>query len=762
VRGLLITVGICAAGIAVYLFMGRSGEHSGTDARAVLDAYCVDCHNAAEFAGDVSFEGLAMDGLDRHADVWEKAVRKLSAGLMPPITEPRPPHDRLANLTTWLTTELDAASRANPNPGAPALHRMNRIEYENAIRDLLDLQIDTTTLLPTDDSRQGFDNIAEALSVSPAHMQAYVSAAAGISRLAVGDLNASPSLATYVVQRGLNQADHLDGMPFGTRGGLLVEHNFPLDAEYEITSRRAAAGFLRNSVGTDENMELLLDGERLDVQSGRGEPVRVSISAGPHTVGAAVIPRSRPLGVDDMYSTWAVSPGIQSVSVMGPYLPTGAGDTPSRRRIFVCEPAADATESQSRQCAERILMGLARRAFRLPVDALDQSLATLLEFYDGGWALGGFQLGIQHALARLLIDPQFLYRFEREPDEVASGANFRIDDHALATRLSFFLWSSIPDDALLDLADSGDLHLPVVLRSEVARMLGDPRATSLVTNFASQWLGLRELETINPVAAEFDANLRRSFTRETELLFQSVLQENRSVVDLLAADYTFVDERLARHYDIPNIRGSRFRRIDVTDDARRGLLGHGSILTTTSTATRTSPVIRGAWVLENLLGTAPPSPPPGVETNLDQPVAAGADSPTLRERLERHRADPACAACHSIMDPIGFALEPFDLTGQWRETDQGAAIDASGELWDGTLLDGPGSLREALTDKHELFVQALTERLLTYALGRPVEYYDMPVVRGIVADAALSNYTLAAIATGIVESVPFQMRRKEL
>lgn len=745
-----------AAGYAFWLNADRKPAPS--EHWATIDAYCVDCHNAAEFAGGVAFDDLKPDNVPGDAAVWEKAVRKLEAGLMPPPGEPRPDEARLGGLLAFLEDSLDAAARADPDPGAPVLRRMNRTEYGNAIRDLLALPVDATLLLPADDSSQGFDNIADVLNVSPAHMQAYVSAAAKISRLAVGDPTASPTISTYTPERGLSQAEHLEGFPLGTRGGLAAEHVFPLDAQYEITVRRAGSGFGLRGVGTDEPVEVTLDGERVSLLSGRAEPFRLSVPAGPHTIAVAIVRESRPHGVDDLFAELAPSPGVSALSIMGPFDAAGPGETPSRSRIFICEPAAVDEETP---CAREILTALARRAFRRPARDLEASLDTLMSFYATGRALGTFETGIQHALARVLVDPQFIFRFEREADGLAAGAAYEIDDFELATRLSFFLWSSIPDDALLALAEAGRLRDPTVLEAEVGRMLADPRARSLVDSFASQWLGLRNLAALSPADREFDANLRQAFEQETKLLFASILEEDRSVVDLLTADYTFVDERLARHYGIPNVRGSRFRRVELGDDNRRGLLGHGSILMATSSPTRTSPVVRGAWILDNILGTPPPQPPPGVERNLDGPVAATAEARTVRGRLERHREDPSCAACHDIIDPLGFALENFDLVGRWRETDSGEAIDASGQLWDGTPVVGPAGLRAALEDRSDLFVQAFTERLLTYALGRGLEYYDMPTVRTIVAGAGEEDFRFAALVSGIVESVPFRMRRVE-
>lgn len=756
-RGAMVFAALAmAAALAVWL--GRSGEPTADAQWALVDRYCVECHNEAEFAGGVAFDTLDRGDIAGHGEIWEAAVRKLRAQMMPPPGEPRPEPANLASLAAWLETTLDDAALAAPNPGAPALHRLNRAEYANAIRDLLGLPVDTATLLPGDDSSDGFDNIASALSVSPAHMQAYVAAAAEISRLAVGDPTTSAEIMTYTAPRGVSQAEHLDGMPLGTRGGFLVEHVFPLDAEYEIGIRRAGGGFGLRAVGGEEPVEVTLNGARVGLL-GRGVPARfvLPVEAGAHTLGAAIVRGSRPAGVDDLFAVHAGSTGVQAISIVGPLDASGAGDTPTRRRIFVCRPTQAGDEER---CAAEILTALATRAFRRPVTSSDPSFGTLLEFHRSGRALGSFETGIQHALARILVDPEFIFRFEREPDDLAAGEVHALGAYELASRLSFFLWSSIPDDALLEAAADGRLRGDAGLEREIERMLADPKATALVENFASQWLGLRQLDTVSPIWNEFDGNLRHAFRRETELLVESVLREDRSIVDLLDANYTFVDERLARHYGIANIRGSRFRRVSLPDDARHGLLGHGSLLTITSPPNRTSPVMRGAWIMENLLGAPAPTPPEGVDTDLDSKAAATSEPGSVREQLERHREDPACAGCHGMIDPIGFALENFDLIGSWRDADAGASIDASGELWDGTPLDGPAGLRAALLERRELFVTRATEKLMAYALGRTVEHYDMPTIRAIVRDAAEDDYRFSRLVAGVVKSPAFRTKRK--
>jgi mono/diheme cytochrome c family protein len=717
--------------------------------QAIVKQYCVTCHNDRALSGGLSLAGLDVMQVAGHAETWEKVVRKLRTGMMPPAGAPRPELPRLEAFTSALEERLDRAHVAGSDLHTPALHRLNRTEYAYAIRDLLDIEVDVIRLLPGDGSSEGFDNIAEALSVSPTLIQGYVAAAMKISRLAVGDRTAVSTQTTYTAPPGRSHAHHIDGLPLGTRGGLLVRHFFPLDAEYEISTGGGRGG------GSFANMDLTIDGERPTSIGGRG--MRVRVPAGPRVVGVALLDRQRSSGADDIYSDFrtdaASTPtgGVQSVVITGPFNPSGVGDTPSRRRIFSCRPDAASEETA---CAASILKRLARHAYRGPVS--DAELATLMTFYEEGRRGGDFENGIQHALARILVAPRFLFRIEEAP---ANARNtYRISDLELASRLSFFLWSSIPDPDLLDLADAGRLGQPAALQAQVNRMLADPRADALVTNFAGQWLYLRELAGVQTEAAGFDDNLRESFKRETEMLFAGIVRENRSVVELLDADYTFVDERLARHYGIPDIRGSYFRRVSLpADSPRRGLLGHGSMLTVTSVATRTSPVMRGKWILENLFGAPPPEPPPGVETNLEETVTT--EQPrTLRQRLEMHRANPVCASCHSIMDPLGFALENYDLVGAWREKDGAHPIDASGRLADGTPVNGPNDLREALLRRHAAFAQTVTEKLLMYALGRPLEYHDMPLVRAITREAAKQDYRFSAFVHGIVESRAFGQR----
>jgi len=727
-------------------------------AQAVVDRYCVTCHSPRMKAGGLVLDALPIANAAREPQTWEKVVRKVRTGMMPPAGAPRPDRATLDSLAAAVETTLDRAAAAAPNPGTPALHRLNRTEYGYAVRDLLDLPIDAAALLPGDDSAEGFDNQASVLSVSPALMQAYVTAAAKISRLAVGDPTISPDITTYLAPRGMSQAGNREGLPLGTRGGVTVQHIFPLDAEYEFRIGRAGGGlFGLPPVGTADSVEVTVNGERVRLigNDTRG-PIRLKIPAGPQTIGVAVVRKSNARGVDDLFSEHAAAAGVTNVVINGPLNPTGPGDTASRRRIFVCRPGPGVQEEA---CARTILAKLATRALRRPVTERDSTITMLMDFFESGRTLRGFETGVQYALARLLVDPQFIYRFERAPATARVGSVYRISDLELASRLSFFLWSSIPDEELIRVAASGRLDEPAVLEQQTRRMLADDRARALVGNLAGQWLMLRQLDDIAPVTKEFDGNLRYAFRRETELLFETIVREDRSILDLIDADYTFVDERLARHYGIPNIRGSRFRRVTLDEGARRGLLGQGSLLTVTSAGNRTSPVKRGKWILENLLGAPVPTPPPGVETNLT--TAPGTAPTSVRQRLELHRASPSCASCHAVMDPVGFSLENFDLIGEYRSDDGGVPVNASGRLADGTALDGPASLRKALLDRRGAVASTATEKLLTYALGRHVEYFDMPAVRTIVRDAARQDYRFSSLITGIVKSVPFQMKRAE-
>jgi uncharacterized protein DUF1592/uncharacterized protein DUF1588/uncharacterized protein DUF1585/uncharacterized protein DUF1587/uncharacterized protein DUF1595/cytochrome c len=741
--------------------------------RALVDQYCLTCHNDRAKTGNLSLTGLDVSQPGDQADVWEKVVRKVRAGLMPPSGMPRPDRAALDAFAGRLEAGLDRAAVAHPNPGSSALHRLNRTEYANAIRDLLALDIDEATLLPADDSSEGFDNIADALRVSPALVERYTAAAVKVSRLAVGNLLLSASTVTYRVPGDLQQSEHIDGLPLGTRGGTVVQHTFPLDADYSLRVRvRGAAIGLAAANLQGEEIEITIDGERVKLLPATAQiDLKIAVKAGQRAIGVAFI-RKAPPGADDIWATYAANSGVQSLAITGPLAATGLGDSASRHRIFVCHPPSRSAlprdpptdnaggslpTSEETTCARQILATVAKRAFRQPVS--DADVQMLLTFYQTGRANGGFDAGIEQALARILVDPRFTFRLEKEPAAVPAGQPYRVSDLELASRLSFFLWSSIPDDQLLDLAIKGRLHEPAVLEVQTRRMLADPKADALVTNFGGQWLFLRELKNARP-ETRFSENLRQSFRRETELLLNSIVRDDRSVLDLLNADYTFVDETLAEHYGIPNVRGSRFRRVAVTDDARRGLLGQGSFLLVTSVANRTSPVSRGKWVLENLLGVPAPLPPPNVPS-----IDEGSDITaitSLRQRMEKHRQQPTCAACHKIMDPIGFSLENFDLIGRWRTSEGGTPIDATSQLVDGTPLDGPASLRRALLARSDVFVRTMTSKLLTYATGRALRYYDMPAVRAIANEAAKNNNRFSSLVLGIVKSDPFQKRMKTL
>jgi hypothetical protein len=758
---------------------------SAEEAAATLDRYCADCHNMAEFAGEFSVTSLDPKAVHENPELWEGIVRKLRTRTMPPQDALRPEPATYDSFATWLASALDAA--APQNPGAPALRRLNRAEYANAIRDLLDLDVDVTALLPPDDSAFGFDNIGDLLVFSPTLLERYLSAADRVSAMAVGDLGTMVGAQTYTVKGDESQATQLDGLPLGTVGGAAVTHVFPLDAEYELD-----VGLVRNNLDVirglehAHQLEIAIDGRRVFLGGVGGEyeahregttinelsdstdarlTVRVPVEAGARTVTATFIRklgegtnRLRPFERSNSGTYDGTGrPHVETLTITGPYAVTGPGDTPSRRRIFTCVPAGAADEPR---CAREILSSLARRAYRRPVDTAD--IDRLMPFFDDGRANGGFETGIQLALRRILASPSFAFRIEAEPESPSSATSYAVSDTELATRLSFFLWSSIPDDELLTLAERNELSEPDTLRAQVRRMLADPKARALVENFAGQWLHLRNLDNINPNSDEFpdfDNNLRQGFKRETELFFASIISEDRSVLDLVTADYTFVDERLARHYGIPHIYGSHFRRVQLGPElaARRGLLGKGGILMATSHADRTAPTLRGKWLLENLLGSPPPPPPANVP---ELETEAGEAPKTIRERLESHRANPACASCHAVLDPLGFAMENFDAVGAWRMLEAGRPIDSRGAFMDGRAIDGAAELREALLSDPTIFVDTVTQKLLTYALGRGLQHYDMPVVRQLLEDARADHYKFSSLVIGIVESAPFRMRAK--
>ena len=765
---------------------GQQAPGAGVDGQALVDRYCVTCHNDRLETGGFSFEPLDVADVAAHPEAWEKVVRKLRAGAMPPRPRPRPDQETYDGFRAWIEGQLDAAAAADLNPGrTETFHRLSRTEYRNAVRDLLALDVGVDDLLPADDTSYGFDNIAGVLGVSPTLMERYLSAARKISRLAVASPVPSPTAETFRIASDLGQDRRMERLPFGTRGGTVVDYNFPEDAEYVFEI--LPDGPLRIE---PHDLEITIDGERIalltvgkapDPDDPRGLytpqietlEVRTPVTAGPHEIGVAFLRKTsaEPEGIRKLYlrpftgegsgGDSRFQPYVESLTIAGPYESSGArpvDGTPSRERIFTCRPAPGAAAEDETACAREILSSIARLAYRRPVT--DEDVERLLTFYDRGRAGGSFDTGVEMALRRLLVSPEFLFRVERDPQGVAAGESYRVSDLELASRLSFFLWSSIPDDELLDAAERRELSVPAVFEAQIERMLADPRSEALVGNFAGQWLTLRNAAAVQPDEDEFPdfgEGLRQGFRRETELLFANVLRENRSALDLLDADYTFVNERLARHYGIPNVRGSHFRRVALDDEARGGLLGHGSILTVTSYANRTSPVNRGKWVLENILGTPPPPPPPDVP---DLETAEGGQALSMRAAMEQHRANPVCASCHRLMDPLGLALENFDAIGRWRNrSETRGAIDATGELPDGTPFDGPAGLKAALLRHPDRFVTTVTEKLLTYALGRGIEHYDAPAVRAIVRAAAGDGYRLSSLVKGVVRSAPFQMRR---
>jgi cytochrome c551/c552 len=740
-------------------------------ARALTQQYCVACHDDESRVAGISFDDIDWDHPGTSAAILEKAVRKVGGGEMPPVGMPHPTAAAAKSFTNWLVDSLDKYAAAHPNPGRPAIHRLNRAEYSNAIRDLLALDTKPGALLPVDDSGYGFDNIGDVLSVSPSLLERYMMVARKVSRMAVGDPALKPSDEEFLNPMK-NAKDRVsDDLPFDSAGGMSIRYYFPLDAEYNIRVkmtgdngavhelrmpvkaglRTLGATFLKESFKS----EAIPGGGRRGGGGGGGG----AVAGGGR--GAPPPPAQLDLRLDGarlklFEIAGGGAPQVDDMVISGPYNVTGRGATPSRERIFACRPSTAADELP---CARTILTKLARRAFRRPVT--DHDVKPLLVFYQGARAQGDFDHGIQKALEAMLVSPDFLFRVERDPKEAAPGSVYRIDDFALASRLSFFLWSSIPDDQLLNLAEQGKLKDPLVLQQQVRRMLDDPRSQALVDNFAGQWLYLRNLQLSSPdpdAFPEFDDSLRQAFQTETSLFFQNVLREDHSVLELLDANYTFLNQRLAQHYGIPNVYGSQFRKVMLTDPNRGGLLGQGSILTVTSYPNRTSVVQRGKWILENLLGAPPPPPPPDVPEL--QPHGKDGKPLTMRQQMEEHRANPVCASCHSRMDPLGFALENYDGVGKWRDQDSGNTIDASGKLPDGTTFVGPAGLKKILlTNRRDEFVATATEKLLLYALGRGLEYYDRPAVRSIARQAAKDDYRMSALITAIVKSTPFQMRR---
>ena len=755
-------------------------EHTATIGR-----YCLDCHNEIDQEAGLVLEGIDLADVHGNAEVMEKVLLKLAGNLMPPPGSPRPSTGEVAALSESFEQWLGEASAERPQLGRFSAHRLNRTEYGNAVRDLLGLEIDPAEYLPADDEAYGFDNMADVLRVSPSLMEQYLSTSSKLAALAVGDPQTQVVNAVYRAPPDLGQYGHVQGLPLGTRGGLLIDHYFPLDAEYDF-----AVFLTRNIVGYmtglewPHELEISIDGERVFIAPVGGEEdnlmsdrnfslaadtidarlrTRVFVEAGQHEVSVAFLrrnsaPSQEPLELhtrdQDLQNMNGV-PLVDYVTVIGPINPAGPGETRSRQTVFSCRPATAADELP---CAEEILSRLGRKAYRRPLG--EAELGALLDLYALGRDGASFERGVQTAIRGLLASPHFLYRSTEDPPGLEVGDIYPLDDHALASRLSFFLWSSIPDDELLALAERRELSDPEVYAAQVERMLADPKSGALVENFAGQWLFLRNLQSARPDVAtfpNFDENLRRALRRETELLFASVVEEDRSVVDLLAADYTFLNERLAQHYGIPGIYGSHFRRVEDIDDERRGLLGHGSILTVTSYPNRTSPVLRGKWVMENILGTPAPAPPPNVPAFKENEPG---DAPqSVRERLRAHRDNPVCASCHDILDPLGLALENMDAVGQWRVREPGAVVDPAGRMPDGTAVNGIVELREAILREPERFATVVTEKLMTYALGRGLEYYDMPRVREIVASAADDGYRFSALVMGIVTSDTFRMKQ---
>jgi hypothetical protein len=759
------------------------------DPHGTVEKYCVNCHSERLKSGGLALDNMNYSDVAASAGVWEKAIKKIRVGMMPPQGAPQPDAAARAALVSWLTTSLDRAATARPNPGRPVLHRLNRAEYANAVRDLLALDVDPSTLLPPDDSAYGFDNVGDVLGVSPVLLERFMEAANKVSALAVGDPDSGVASDVFRIRQDASQDIHLEGQPIGTVGGILAKVTLPLDAEYQLTVKmfRTNLGVTRG-LEYEHEVEYTVDGARVHTFRMGGEAdfkanlvnmtkagdaidergrIRVRLTAGPHVIGAAFVARSEATNPTRMQPFVRSStdtrdtsghPHFEAFTVTGPYKPTGSGDTPSRRRIFSCHPT---TRAQEDPCAKQIIARLARLAYR--GDATDVDLQRLFGFYEAGRKTGTFETGIQKAVQRMLASPKFCLHIEQDPTGLAPASVYRLGDRELASRLSFFLWSSMPDTQLLDLAAQNKLHTPAVLAQQVRRMLADPKAEALTTNFAGQWLYLRNLKNMQPNSEEFpdfDDNLRQAFEREASLFFKSIVREDRNVLDLMTADYTYLNERLAQHYGIPNVYGSHFRRVVLPDETRQGLLGKGAVLMVTSHTDRTSPVVRGKWVLDNLL-SAPVPPMPNNVPPLNEDANRGGRILTMRERMEEHRKNPACTSCHKVIDPLGLALENFDATGAWRIKDNEVAIDSVGDLYDGTKMEGPAGLRQAILKHSDVFLLSFTENLMTYALGRRVEYADMPAVRAIIRDASASNNRMSSFILGVVNSGAFRMAKPD-
>jgi hypothetical protein len=784
--GATLVVLFVGAGLVYWYVQSRSALPEAQ--AALVRHYCLDCHNSVDLTADLSFEHADFVHVGQNPDVWEKVIRKLRAGMMPPADRPQPDAKERVELVSWLERRLDRAEEASPDPGPSLLRRMNRAEYANAIRDLLAVDIDSKSLLPPDDSAYGFDNIADALGTSPVLVEQYLGAAGKIAALAVGDPGTGPAAQTFKIPQDESQTIPVIGMPLGTVGGGVAHVVLPLDGEYrlDVTFFKSNLGAMKG-VELPHEVEIAVDGERVHLASIGGpddfaalmrniteaadaiskrSSTTAKLTAGGHDISVGFIHEGATLGSSQLQPFLRSSqdildatghPHIQTLTITGPYNPTGPGKTASRDRIFICHPA---NAGEERRCASEILSQVARRAYR-GMDTEDD-INDLLAFYESGREQRGFEAGIQTAIERVLSSPKFLFRIERDPPAAAPGSVYPLPDLELASRLSFFLWSSIPDDELLDRAHDGKLAAPKALQAQVARMLADPKARALVDNFAGQWLYLRNLDSFQPNSSgfpNFDDNLRQGLKKETQLFFESIVKEDRSVVDLMTANYTFLNERVARHYGIPGVYGPQFRRVELKDEARFGLLGKGSVLMVSSHTDRTSPVVRGKWVLENVLGTPPPAPPANVP-KLDEIDPKGVMS--LRQRLEAHRQNPVCAGCHATMDPIGFALENFDAVGAYRDYEKGvgsARVNASGKLTDGTVVNGAVELRHAILRNPETFVSTVVQKLMTYALGRGLNGRDMAVVRGIVREAAKDDYRFSSVVLAVAESVPFRERK---
>jgi hypothetical protein len=773
-RAILMLAGVTIAG-------GAFAQGAAVDSGALLDKYCTSCHNSSDYAGGLDLQSANAHTVAETPEVGEKVIKRLRAGMMPPAGEERPSYDTVQLLAQSFEQSIDqrAATQGVHLP-APGLHRLNRTEYSNAIRDLLALNIDAAGFLPSDDASHGFDNMAGTLTTSPALLEAYLSAAGNISRLAMGTETA-PTLAVFDTPHDTSQNGYVEGLPFGTRGGMLIEHEFPADGEYTLTVK-GMTGYFTAVLGNvkGEQLEVTVDGRRVylydwdkEIATKRGDGGKtppLPIKAGLHRIGVSFIATSdlpdtglnrsfqRTMNSPGSISGYTFYPHVGQVFIEGPFKGAVATDTQSRRRIFECHPQKASEEAR---CARRIITTLTTKAFRRPASEAD--LKVMTAFYRSGREGGTFDSGLEAVIQRLLTDPDFIYRSEIEPAKVAAGTTYRISDLELASRLSFFLWSSIPDLELINLAAANKLHDPKVLKQQVDRMIADQRSQALVQNFTGQWLNLRGIAASEPVVnlfPDFDSTLREAFRREVELFFASIIQEDRSVNDLLTADYTFVNERLARHYGIPGIYGPQFRRVTLgpDQDMRKGLLGKGALLTITSDAERTSPVRRGKWFLQTVLGVTPPNPPPGVETKLEQ--KAGETPKTMRARLVLHSTNPSCAGCHKSFEPMGLAMENFDPVGQWRTTEVGTPIDSVGVITDGTRIAGIQGLRDLSVRKREVFVEVVVENLLTYAIGRGLDHEDMPLVRSLAHGAARDDYRVSSLIMGVVQSPAFTMNTK--